>query len=48
MIILRNIKIPYDKDESFLREKIEREINKKNFKYKIYKKSIDAGRKTWN
>lgn len=44
MIILRNIKIPYDKDESFLREKIEREINKKNFKYKIYKKSIDARR----
>ena len=44
MIILRNIKIPYDKDESFLREKIEREINKKNFEYKIYKKSVDARR----
>lgn len=42
MIILRNIKVPYDKDQSFLREKIEREINKKDFYYKIYKKSLDA------
>lgn len=32
MIILRNIKIPYDKDQKFLREKIEKEINKKDFK----------------
>lgn len=42
MIILRNIKVPYDKDQSFLREKIEKEINKKDFYYKIYKKSLDA------
>ena len=42
MIILRNIKIPYDKDQKFLREKIEKEINKKNFNFKIHKKSFDA------
>lgn len=42
MIILRNIKIPYDKDQGFLREKIEKEINKKDFDFKIYKKSLDA------
>lgn len=42
MIILRNIKIPYDKDQEFLREKIEKEINKKDFSYKIYKRSLDA------
>ncbi|WP_277221481.1 NAD(P)/FAD-dependent oxidoreductase [Peptoniphilus vaginalis] len=42
MIILRNIKIPYDKDQGFLREKIEKEINKKDFDFKIHKKSFDA------
>ena len=42
MIILRNIKIPYDKDQKFLRDKIEKEINKKNFNFKIHKKSFDA------
>ena len=42
MIILRNIKIPYDKDQKFLREKIEKEINKKDFNFKIHKKSFDA------
>lgn len=42
MIILRNIKIPYDKDQKFLREKIEKEINKKDFDFKIHKKSFDA------
>ncbi len=44
MIILRNIKVPYDKDEKFLRGKIEKELNKKDFDYKIYKKSLDARR----
>lgn len=42
MIILRNIKIPYDQDESILRRKIIEMINKREFNYKIYKKSIDA------
>ncbi|MFR4554372.1 MAG: NAD(P)/FAD-dependent oxidoreductase, partial [Peptoniphilus sp.] len=42
MIILRNIKIPYDKDQKFLRDKIEKEINKKDFDFKIHKKSFDA------
>lgn len=42
MIILRNIKIPYDKDQKFLREKIKKEINKKDFDFKIHKKSFDA------
>lgn len=44
MIILRNIKVPYDKDEKFLKGKIEKELNKKDFDYKIYKKSLDARR----
>ncbi|MDY3902005.1 NAD(P)/FAD-dependent oxidoreductase [Peptoniphilus sp.] len=44
MIILRNIKVPYDKDEKFLRGKIESELNKRDFNYKIYKKSLDARR----
>ena len=44
MIILRNIKVPFDKDEKFLRGKIEKELNKKDFDYKIYKKSLDARR----
>lgn len=44
MIILRNIKVPYDKDEKFLRGKIEKELNKRDFNYKIYKKSLDARR----
>jgi len=42
MIILRNIKIPYDKDELILKRKIGEIINKRDFNYKIYKKSIDA------
>lgn len=44
MIILRNIKIPYDADEGELKNKIAKLIEKDEFEYKIYKKSIDARR----
>lgn len=42
MIILRNIKIPFDADEKELKRKISNLIEKDDFNYKIYKKSIDA------
>lgn len=43
MLILRNVKIPYDKVDT-LRDEIEKKIGLKNFEYKIYKRSIDARR----
>lgn len=42
MIILRNIKVPFDADEGELKRKIAKLIEKDDFEYKIYKKSIDA------
>lgn len=43
MLILRNIKIPYDKEDT-LESEIAKKIGMKNFSYKIYKRSIDARR----
>lgn len=42
MIILRNIKVPFDADKSELKNKIAKLIERDDFEYKIYKKSIDA------
>lgn len=42
MLLLRNIKIPYDADKDQLKKEIEKTINKKIDGYQIYKKSIDA------
>lgn len=42
MLLLRNIKIPYDAGKDQLKKEIEKTINKKIDTYQIYKKSIDA------
>lgn len=44
MILLRNIKLPYDHSEEDLKKEIEKTINKKIDSYKIFKRSIDARR----
>ncbi|MDO5026346.1 MAG: FAD-dependent oxidoreductase [Tissierellia bacterium] len=42
MLLLRNIKLPYNHSQEDLRIKIEESLNKKIDSYEIYKKSIDA------
>lgn len=44
MILLRNIKLPYDHSEEDLKKEIEKIINKKIDSYRIFKRSIDARR----
>ena len=42
MLLLRNIKVPYDANESEIKKEIEKTIQKKIDSFEIYKKSIDA------
>lgn len=42
MLLLRNIKVPYDANENELKKEIEKTIQKKIDSFEIYKKSIDA------
>lgn len=44
MLLLRNIKVPFDKGYEDIKKEIEKTINKKIDSFEIYKKSIDARR----
>lgn len=44
MLLLRNIKVPFDKGYEDIKREIEKTINKKIDSFEIYKKSIDARR----
>lgn len=44
MLLLRNIKVPFDKGYEDIKSEIEKTINKKIDSFEIYKKSIDARR----
>ena len=42
MLLIKNIKVPFDRDTSAIKEAIEKTIHKKINSFKIYKKSLDA------
>ena len=44
MLLLRNIKVPFDKGYEDIKKEIEKTINQKIDSFEIYKKSIDARR----
>lgn len=48
MYIIRNIKVPYKKDDkTYIKKAVEKKINKKIEDFTIYKKSIDARKKIY-